>query len=86
LGAYKPPPKTLPGFPEAVPAKPKTPFGVGNKKRKRWKDPDGGMIYEWDYLHGRVEQYDEQGKHLGEFDHQNGKRIKDANPSRSIEP
>jgi hypothetical protein len=67
LCSYKPPPKTLPGFPDAKPAKPKTPIaGNGDKLRKRWKSPDG-TIYEWDYRHGTVEKYDSKGKHQGEF-------------------
>jgi hypothetical protein len=57
----------LPGFPDAKPAKPKTPIsGSGAKLRKRWKSPDG-TIYEWDYQHGTVEKYDSNGKHQGEF-------------------
>ncbi|WP_253509121.1 MULTISPECIES: colicin E3/pyocin S6 family cytotoxin [Pseudomonas] len=38
----------------------------GGQKRKRWKDRKG-RIYEWDYENGRVELYDKQGKHLGDF-------------------
>lgn len=72
--AYKVPPKTLPGFPKAKPARPKTPIGPkGKKLRKRWKDPDG-TIYEWDYLHGTVEKYDKRGNHVGEFHKDGGKR------------
>jgi Cytotoxic len=66
-------------------AKPKTPVGRnGDKKRKRWKDPDG-TIYEWDYLHGTVEKYDKRGKHLGEFD-QNGRKLKGPEPDQRIDP
>jgi hypothetical protein len=77
------PPKTLSGFPEAKRAKAKTPRPGG--LRKRWKDPDGA-IYEWDYRHGTVEVYDRYGRHIGEFDPETGKRISDADPSRSVEP
>lgn len=65
--------------------KPKTPFGKGgNKLRRRWIDPSG-TIFEWDYLHGRVEVYDKRGKHLGEFD-QYGEQLEDSDSSRSVEP
>jgi hypothetical protein len=67
LCAYKPPPETLPGFPDAKSVKPKTRVsGNGKKLRKRWKSPDG-TIYEWDYRHGTVEKYNSEGKHQGEF-------------------
>ncbi|TWS04427.1 hypothetical protein FIV36_12405 [Pseudomonas extremaustralis] len=52
------------------------------KKRKRWKDRKG-RIYEWDYENGRVELYDKQGKHLGEFNPDTGERTKDAEPGRT---
>jgi hypothetical protein len=85
LCAYKVPPKTLPGFPKAKATKPKTPIGPkGDKKRKRWKDPDG-TIYEWDYLHGTVEKYDKRGKHLGEYD-QNGSKRKGPERDQRIDP
>ncbi|WP_409977848.1 colicin E3/pyocin S6 family cytotoxin [Bradyrhizobium sp. SZCCHNS2005] len=84
--AYKPPPKTLPGFPQAKATKPKTPIdGTGNKLRKRWVDPDDGTIYEWDYLHGTVERYDRQGRHLGEYD-QNGDKKQGPKRNRRIKP
>ncbi|WP_410052341.1 colicin E3/pyocin S6 family cytotoxin [Bradyrhizobium sp. SZCCHNRI1029] len=83
--AYKPPPKLLPGFPEAVPIKPKTPFGKdGRKLRKRWKDSDG-TIYEWDYQHGTVERYNSNGDHQGEFRPDDGTKIGPAKP-RNVEP
>lgn len=75
----------LKGFPGAKPAKPKTPFGEG-KKRRRWKD-DAGMIYEWDYRHGRVEIYNRRGdKHLGDFDPHTGDRLGDPDLRRTVEP
>jgi hypothetical protein len=52
------------------------------KKRKRWKDRKG-RIYEWDYENGRIELYDKQGKHLGEFNPDTGERTKDAEPGRT---
>lgn len=75
-------PKRLPGFPNAKPAKPKTRFGGG--LRRRWKD-NKGKIYEEDRQHGTLEVYDKTGKHLGEFD-RNGKQTKPADPTREVEP
>jgi hypothetical protein len=75
----------LPGFPNAKKAKPKTPVQGGGGMRSRWKDPDG-KIYEWDYQHGKVEQYNKKGKHLGEFDAVTGQRTKPADPTRSVIP
>ncbi|WP_223480656.1 MULTISPECIES: colicin E3/pyocin S6 family cytotoxin [unclassified Pseudomonas] len=50
--------------------------------RRRWKDRKG-RIYEWDSENGRVELYDKQGKHLGEFNPDTGERTKDAEPGRT---
>jgi hypothetical protein len=80
---YQSPPRLLPGFPNAVPVPPKTPYPGG--MRKRWEDPDGEII-EWDYQHGEVEVYDSRGRHLGQFDHETGERQKDADPTRRVEP
>jgi hypothetical protein len=85
LCAYKPPPKTLPGFPKAAGVRPKTSVdSIGNKKRKRWAEPDG-TIYEWDYLHGTVEKYDKQGRHQGEF-HPDGRKAQGPIRNRRIRP
>jgi hypothetical protein len=81
---YQPPPASLPAFPHATRATPKTSLG-GGKLRKRWKDPDG-TIYEWDYQHGTVERYSPAGQHEGEFDPQTGEQTKNADSSRSVEP
>jgi hypothetical protein len=81
---YHPPPKTLPGFPNAKPAKPKTPMG-GGKKRKRWKNDDGDIL-EWDYQHGKIERYNDKGKHKGEYDPNTGNQTKPADKTRSITP
>jgi hypothetical protein len=75
---YIPPPKTLPGFPDAKRVKSKS-------QRARWLLPDGDIL-EWDSLHGKVERYDKRGKHKGEFDPETGKQTKPADPSRYIEP
>lgn len=67
---YTSAPKTLPGFPNASPAKSK------NKNRKRWID-DNGDILEWDYKHGEVEKYDKTGKkHKGAFNPRTGEKKK----------
>jgi Cytotoxic len=85
VGHLYPAPKTLPAFPMASSAKPKTRVGRGAALRKRWKEPDV-TIYEWDYQHGTVEKYDSKGNHQGEFDYLNGARLKSANPARRVEP
>jgi len=53
--------------------------------RKRWKDSHD-RIYEWDYQHGNVEVYDKRGRHLGEFDPENGNIVKPADARRTVEP
>jgi hypothetical protein len=79
-------PRALPAFSQARETTRKTPVQGGGGLRKRWKDKD--YIYEWDSRHGRVEKWDKRGKkHLGEFDHQTGKQLGPADPSKSsIEP
>ena len=73
---YHTPPTTLPGFPEAKPARRKN-------GRKRWIDRKG-KIYEWDYQHGEVEVYDKTGKkHLGAYDLDTGKKVKQPVPGRT---
>jgi hypothetical protein len=84
LPSYVPPPKTLRAFPDAWRVPAKTPM-PGGGRRVRWKDP-AGTIYEWDYQHGTVEMYDTRGRHLGEFDPDTGRRIKDANATRRVQP
>ncbi|WP_084501874.1 colicin E3/pyocin S6 family cytotoxin [Nocardia xishanensis] len=75
--SYVPAPKgNLPGFPKARPAK-----KMGPRFRQRWEDNKGNS-YEWDYQHGKVEAYDKNGNHLGEFDPNSGARTKPADPSR----
>ena len=80
-----PAPSSLPGFPGAQRAKPKTPVQGGGGLRKRWRLP-GGCILEWDSQHGEVEKYDKRGKHLGAFDPKTGKQLKDPIKNRRIEP
>lgn len=82
---YHPKPANLPAFPDAKRAPSKTPVRGGGKLRPRWKDSDK-IIYEWDFQHGTLEQYDKRGNHLGEYDHETGMQTKPADPTRSIEP
>jgi hypothetical protein len=78
---YHQPPKELPAFPDAKPAKRKGEKG----SRKRWVDSKG-KIYEWDGLHGEVEVYDKTGKkHLGGFDPETGKQRSKPVKGRKIE-
>ena len=82
----KPAPSTLPAFPDAKPAKPKTSVQGGGGKRKRWKDRKG-KIYEWDSKKGEVEIYDKKGKnHEGGFDPNSGEQTSPADKSRTVEP
>ncbi len=84
--SYIPKPKgnpALPAFPDAKKAKEKTYVQGGGKKRPRWKDQK--RIYEWDSQHGKVEVYDKNGNHLGEFDHITGKQTKPADKNRKVE-
>ena len=82
---YVAPPDELPAFPDARKVRPKTVF-AGGKKRRRWRAAKTGMLYEWDYRHGRVEAYDSSGKHLGEFDPVTGAQLKPPEPDHRIEP
>ncbi|MFV7464735.1 colicin E3/pyocin S6 family cytotoxin [Pseudomonas shirazica] len=84
---YIPAPSSLPGFPSAVRAKPKTTVQGGGGLRKRWRLPDG-CICEWDSQHGEIEKYDRRGRHLGAFDPETGIQIPSKNPksTRRIEP
>jgi hypothetical protein len=76
----KPPPNDLKGFPGAVRTKPKTPFAGG--LRKRWKLASGGFA-DWDYMHGEVEVYNDQGKHQGSFDPVTGEQSDPPDPTRT---
>jgi hypothetical protein len=77
--------KGLPAFPNARTAKRKTPVQGGGGLRERWKDSDG-TIYEWDSQHGKIEKYNKNGKHLGEFDPVTGQETKPADDTRKVEP
>jgi hypothetical protein len=85
-GPFPAPRRRLPGFPNAEPVRPKTPRTGGAGLRRRWRDQQAGRIYEWDSQHGTVEVYDNQGRHVGEFDPFSGERLKGPDPSRRVEP
>lgn len=51
----------------------------------RWRSPDGKRLYEWDDLHGEIEVYNKQGRHLGALDPVSGEFIKGPVKGRSIE-
>lgn len=72
------PPKTLPGFPNAKRIKSKS-------QRKRWRNDDGDIL-EWDYQHGRIERYNKNGQHKGEFDPNTGNQTKPTDSGRTITP
>jgi hypothetical protein len=84
-GRYTPPPADLPGVPGVERVRPKTPVRGGGGLRRRWKD-QGGNIYEWDSQHGRLEKYNGNGRHLGEFDPYTGEQMNPADPNRRVEP
>lgn len=79
---YHQAPDDLIAFPDAKPVKAKSSVRGGGKLRNRWMDSKG-RIYEWDSQHGRVELYNKQGKHLGEFDSVSGNQTKPAVPGRT---
>lgn len=81
---YRPAPEELLAFPDTYPVPSKTSVKGGGKRRARWLD-SSGKIYEWDYMHGTVEQYTKQGKHLGEFNAETGERLSKADPKRSTQ-
>ena len=35
--------------------------------RQRWRD-ENGRLYEWDHLHGHIEQYNSHGVHMSVMD------------------
>lgn len=73
--SYHRAPKKLAKFPDAIKVRHKG-------HRHRWESKT--RIYEWDYQHGKVEVYDKQGNHLGEYDPDTGEKTGDAKPERRI--
>lgn len=74
--AFIPAPERLKPFPNAERVKPRG-------RARRWSDDD--YLYEWDGLHGRIEKYDKEGHHLGEYDAETGRLTKSAEPGRRID-
>ena len=77
------PPRDLPGFPNARRVKAKTGFAGG--LRARWRNGNNDIL-EWDARHGRVECYNAQGAHRGEFDADTGAQLSPADSTRRVEP
>ncbi len=75
--SYTPPPKVLPGFPDAERINPKG-------GRPRWRLRDGDIL-EWDGQHGELERYNKRGKHTGVWDKE-GRQTKPKVPGRYIDP
>ncbi|MBE7519090.1 MAG: hypothetical protein HS107_07560 [Thermoflexaceae bacterium] len=58
---------------------------VRRKGYALWKSPAGDRYYTWDGLHGEVEVWDSQGRHLGAANATTGKTVKKAVRGRKIE-
>ncbi|WLG96787.1 colicin E3/pyocin S6 family cytotoxin [Pseudomonas sp. FP198] len=82
--SYHPAPKLLAAFPDARHVRFKSRVQGGGSSRRRWKDKKG-RIYEWDSENGRVELYNKQGEHLGEYNADTGAQTKPAKPGRKVE-
>jgi len=50
-----------------------------------WRSPQGSRYYTWDSLHGEIEAYTKNGKHLGALDAVTGKLIKPAVRGRYVD-
>ena len=84
---YHPAPKTeeIIAFPGLKTAKKMNPVQGGGGLRPRWTDAKGKRIYEWDSMHGELEEYRaSDGSHLGAFDPVTGERRDDAQSKRNI--
>ena len=84
---YHPAPKTeeIKGLGELIESRKKTPKQGGGGRRDRWVGDKGRKIYEWDSQHGELEGYRaSDGSHLGAFDPNTGKQLKDPDPKRNI--
>ncbi|WP_262138312.1 S-type pyocin domain-containing protein [Pseudomonas sp. Marseille-Q5117] len=85
--SYHKAPRTeeITAFPGLKIAKKMNPVQGGGGLRKRWTDAKGKRIYEWDSMHGELEEYRaSDGAHLGAFDPATGERREDPKPERSI--
>lgn len=56
---------------------------IGDKKV--WTNKERTRFFTWDSLHGEIEVFDKQGKHLGVLDALTGKLIKDAVRGRKLD-
>jgi hypothetical protein len=52
--------------------------------QKRWRSVDGERVYTWDALHGEIEVFNKQGRHLGSLNAVTGTLIKEAVRGRHI--
>lgn len=52
--------------------------------RQVYVDPDEGVYYTWDSMHGEIEVFNSRGIHLGVVDAVYGKNIKPAVRGRRI--
>ena len=80
---YHKAPETLPGFPDFVKVRGKTPVQGGGGIRDRWRKKKG-IILEWDFQHGTVEKYSKSGEHRGEFNSNTEKQLNPAIAGRNI--
>lgn len=53
--------------------------------RKRWRNAAGDRLYEWDSLHGHIEVYTRQGRHLGVLDAVTGAMVGQPVKGRRID-
>ncbi|HEX9466030.1 MAG TPA: colicin E3/pyocin S6 family cytotoxin [Alphaproteobacteria bacterium] len=53
--------------------------------QKLWRSQDGRRYYTWDALHGEVEVFNKDGRHLGVVDPISGLGIKGAVRGRTID-
>jgi len=52
---------------------------------KRWRSKDKNKIYTWDWVHGEIEVFSKQGRHLGAIDAISGEFIKGSVAGRKID-
>jgi hypothetical protein len=53
--------------------------------RQLWSNKKRNRFFTWDSLHGEIEAFDKQGRHLGALDAATGDLIKAAVPGRKID-
>ncbi|WP_367172636.1 colicin E3/pyocin S6 family cytotoxin [uncultured Corynebacterium sp.] len=58
---------------------------VRGRGAPRWRDRNAKRIFEYDPLHGHIEGYNLQGKHIGVFDVISGELIGPAVKGRRID-